>query len=385
MASCSRTEFKKRPVESSRTSSTDDLSYKDVHCTLCQRRGRRTKGEYYCQDCKVGLCTACANNHLDDVKINRHSVSIISKTFQVSPNQGPFPELTEIGTIKFEAACCIKGSAFLPNGELAATDFTNSKVLVFSADYTRKKISQLLIPKQTKGDTYRPKPLDVTACGSRRVAFTANNGYVYVASIGTSMLLTVDRVIPVINFESNYGECLGIAYNDVEGKIYVGCSSDREGYYINVYDLDGILCRVARENIISVPDYLTFGLNKSKLYAADSDDVRVYDVTDFRVVEDYTELEAKTKGIIVDKWGYLYTLALERRTFKTPGSIYRLAPSSGVTKVTSVNDKPTSMAYCMGSDDVAVTFENSRYIYLYKLKLRSFQKQFGNDLKPYRH
>lgn len=363
--------------------STKDITYKDVHCILCQRRGRKAKGHYYCQDCHIGLCTDCARQHTGTVRMNRHSVSVISDKFQVSPNQGPFPELTEIGTIKFDVPLCIKGSAFLPKGELVVTDHNNSKVLVFGSDYMKKQISKLLVPKQNKWDSERPKPLDVTGCGDNQLVFTASNGCVYFVKIGTTMIMNVERVIPVICFESDYGECLGIAFNSGNRQIYVGCTSDRGGASVRVYDLDGNLRHVAREMIMDAPDYLTFGIDRNKLYAANTDEVKALKVDDFTTVEEYNELQAQTKGIIVDKWGYLYTLALERRTFKHPGSIYRLDPKTGVTKVTSVNDRPASMCYCALTDDIAVTFVDSRYIYLYKLKLRSFQKQFGNELKPY--
>ncbi|XP_045173160.2 uncharacterized protein LOC123534801 [Mercenaria mercenaria] len=362
----------------------DDISYKDVHCTSCQRRGRKAKGTYYCQDCKVGLCETCATEHTKEVKLNRHSVSVISKTFRVSPNQGPYPELTEIGTIKFDVECTLKGSTFLPNGELVVTDFTNSKIRVFSADYTRKPIASLLIPKQNKWDEQRPKPLDITETGSHSVAFTANNGCIYIVVVGATMVMKVERVISVISFESNFGECLGLAYNNQDENLYVGCSSDREGVYIKIYGLDGETKRVVRDGITEVPNYLTFGIDKNKMYAADADSVTVYDVRDFNVVEEFTELQAQTKDIIVDKYGYLYTLALERRTFKTPGSIYRLNSNKGVTKVTELNDKPSSVSYCVKTDDIAVTFEKSRYIFLYKLKMRTYQKPFGGGLMRYK-
>ncbi|KAH3890849.1 hypothetical protein DPMN_014938 [Dreissena polymorpha] len=373
----------KRTILSTTVGLLDDVSFRDIHCIWCQRKGRKRKGDYYCQDCKIGLCLSCANAHLDEVKMNRHSVSIISKTFMVSPNQGPFPELTEIGTIKFDVEACIRGSAFLPNGELVITDFTNSRIRVYSADYTRKPLSNLLVPKQNKWDEERPKPVCIAAINANEVAFTANNGCIYIASIGKSMVMQIKRVIPVISFDKNFGECLGLAFNDGDDCLYVGCSSDMEGVYIKVFGLDGELRRIVMENINEAPNFLKFGLNKTKLFAADSDNVKVYGLNDFSVVEDYTELQAQTKDIIVDKWGYLYTLALERRLFKTPGSIYRLNPDSGVTKVTALPDTPSSAAYCEKTDDVAVTFAKSRYVYLYKLKLRTFQKQFGNDLKPY--
>lgn len=362
---------------------TEDVSFKDVHCTSCQRRGRKAKAKYYCQDCKVGLCEPCTNEHTKEVKINRHSVSVISKTFLSSPNQGPFPELTEIGTIKFDVECSLRGSTFLPNGELVVADFTNSKIRVFSTDYTRKPVTSLLIPKQNKWDEKRPKPLDITETGLCSVAFTANNGCIYIVKIGATMIMNVERVISVISFESNYGECLGLAYNNQDDCLYVGCSSDREGVYITIYGLDGEIKRVVREGITETPNYLTFGIDKSKLYAADADSVTVYDVRDFNVLEEYTELQAQTKDIIVDKYGYLYTLALERRTFRTPGSIYRLNSDRGVTKVTELNEKPSSVTYSMKTDNVAVTFEKSRYIFLYKLKLRTYQKPFGGGLMRY--
>lgn len=365
-------------VDSSRA-----VTYKDVHCISCQRNGKKAKGEYYCQDCRVGLCRNCANKHTEDVKMNRHSVSVVSKTFQVSPNQGPFPELTEIGTIKFDVAKCIRGSAFLPNGELAVTDFNNSKILLFSSDYTRKVIGKITLPKQTDWGE-RPKPVGITAISQQLFASTANNGCVYVIKICQSMILQVERVIPVISFVSNHGECPGIAFNSLDQKLYAGCTSDREGDFIKVYDLNGNPCRDVRSNISGVPTYLKFGVDRKKLIVANSDDVKVYNVENFEIVDEYEELQAQTKDVIVDKWGYLYTLALERRLLKHPGSIYRLDPKTGVTKVTSVNDKPSSIAYCFKTDDVAVTFEDSRYIYLYKLRLRSFQKQFGNDLRPYK-
>jgi hypothetical protein len=362
----------------------DTVSYKDVHCTSCQRRGRKTKGAYYCQDCKVGLCHECASGHTKDVKLNRHSVSVISKTFLTTPNQGPYPELTEIGTIKFDVECSLKGSTFLPNGELVVTDFTNSKIRVFSSDYTRKPVASFLIPKQNKWDEKRPKPLDITATGPHSVAFTADNGCIYMVTVGATMVIKIERVIPVINFESNYGECLGLAFNNIDKNLYVGCGSDREGVYIKIYGLDGEVRRVVRDGIIEPPNYLTFGIDKSRLYAANADSVTVYDIRDFSVVEEFTELQAQTTDIIVDKYGYLYTLALERRTFNKPGSVYRLNSDKGVTKVTDLTYKPSSVSYSMKTDDIAVTFEKSRYIFLFKLKLRTFQKPFGGGLMRYK-
>ncbi|KAL4223678.1 hypothetical protein ACF0H5_017146 [Mactra antiquata] len=361
----------------------DEITLKDVHCISCQRRGRRAKAYYYCQDCQVGLCEQCGNLHVKGVKMNRHSLSRISETYGISPNQGPFPELTEIGTKKFDVEYSLRGSTFLPDGELVVTDYSNSKIRVFSKDYTRKQIASMLVPKQNKWDEKRPKPMDITETGPRSVAFTTDTGCVYLVSIGLTMVMAVDRVIPVISFESNYGECLGLAYNDADQCLYISCSSDREGVYIKIYTLHGEVVKIARENITEMPNYLTFGLDKTKLYAADSDSVTAYDVKDFKVLEEYDELQAQTTDIFVDKYGYLYTLATERRLFKTPGSIYRLNSSSGVTKVAELNSKPSSICYNMKTGDVAVTFLQSRYIYLYKLKMRTFQKQVGTTLTKY--
>lgn len=363
---------------------TRKVSYKDVHCTSCQRRGRKSKAVYYCQDCKLGLCDACAHKHIKEVKINRHSVSIISKSFLTSPTQGPFPELTEIGTIKFDVECSVRGSTFLPNGELVVTDFTNSKIRMFSADYTRKPIASLLIAKQNKWDEQRPQPLDITAIGTHTLAFTANNGCIYIVKIGATMIVKVERVIPVLSSESDYGECLGLAYNNQDDRLYVGCNSDRDGVYIKIIGLDGELMRVVTNDITDTPNYLTFGIDKTKLHAANADSVTVYDVRDFSVVEEYSELQSQTTDIIVDKYGYLYTLALERRTPQTPGGIYRLNQSKGIVKVSELNSKPSSIAYSMKTDDVAVTFAMSRYIYLYKLRLRTYQKPFASNLMQYK-
>lgn len=362
----------------------DSFTYKDVHCTSCQRKGKKAKGVYYCQDCRIGLCEPCGSEHVRDVKMNRHSVSIISSTYQTSPNQGPYPELTEIGTIKFDVECELRGSTFLPNGELVVADYGNAKLRMFSADYSRKPIASLMIPKQNKWDDQRPKPLDITEIGTYSVAFTTNNGCIYIVQIGKTMIMSIERVIPVISYESNYGECLGLAFNSADSNLYVGCSSDKEGVYIRIYGLDGDLKRTVWDGISETPNFLTFGIDKTKLLAADADSVTVYDVRDFNVTEVYTELEAQTRDIIADKYGYLYTLALERRTFKTPGSIYRLNSDRGVTKFAELNDKPTSIAYCMKTDDVAVTFTKSRYVYFYKLKLRTFQKPVGTKLMRYK-
>ena len=360
-----------------------DVTYKHVHCIACQRIGKKNKGEYYCRDCRIGLCTQCAYEHTDNVRMNKHSVSVICQPVQVSHNQGPFPELTEIGTIKFDVAKCIRGSTFLSNGELAVTDFTESKILLYSADYRRTLIGKLLVPRQ-KAWEERPKPLSITGTGDKQLAFTTNTGCVYMLKVCSSMILKVERVVPVINFDSNYGECFGIAFNSSDEKLYVSCFTDKEGSFIKVLGVDGSPCRDVTAKLTDLPTYLKIGLDKTKIYTANSDAVQVYRIQDFEKVEEYSALEAQTKDILTDKWGYLYTIAIERRLLNHPGSIYRLDTKTGVTKVTSLIYRPTSVAYCPKSDDVAVTFEESRYIFFYKLKLRTFQKPFGNDLKPYK-
>ena len=126
------------------------LKYTEVHCTWCQRKGRKAKGHFYCHDCQIGLCERCAMDHVKEVTINRHSVSVISKTYSVSPNQGPFPDLTQIGSIKLDQEVAIRGSAFLPSGVLLLADFTNSKIRMFTGDYTRKHVASLALQKENR-------------------------------------------------------------------------------------------------------------------------------------------------------------------------------------------------------------------------------------------
>ena len=356
---------------------------KKVSCISCQRQGRKSRASFYCQDCRIGMCVQCTEDHRE-IRLNRHSISAISKTYAISPNQGPFPELTVIGTVKMDEELYLRGSTFLPNGELVTADFHNARIRVYSADYTRKLIAKFLIPKDPHWELKRPNPSDLTAISNELFAFTASNGCIYILKMGNTRIIAIERVISVINFDNNFGECLGLAYNDAAEELYVGCSADREGVFIKVYDLQGVPIRIVRDGIVEAPEYMVFGGNKSKLYTSDSDSVTVYDTENFQRVETYPELKDQIKDIFVDKYGYTYCLALERRTYNSAGSIYRLDTNSGVTKVTEMDERPASISYSPRTDVVAVTFVKSRYIFLYKLTLRSYQKHIDSKLRPHK-
>ena len=333
---------------------------------------------YYCEDCWIPLCRKCSDEHLQEKRITRHSVAKVSDTFNVSPNQGPFPAFTQLSKLKYDEECNIRCSTFLTQGDLVLCDYTNSKLRLYSNDYSKKLLSSFLLPKVYACDEQRPRPLDITTINHFKMALTANNGKVYIISRRAKW--NINLVIDVISFDSNHGECLGIAYDDIDDSLVVACTTDREDAHFKMYDLDGSLLRVVKEGIEEAPDFLWLDIDQCRLYSANADSVVVYNPTNFDIVDKFTDLAAHHRDIAVDRHGNLYVLIVERRVHKYCGALFRLSQDRGPTRVMSLEHEPYSLCYHPKTDVMVITFKKTNFVMLYKLDFRTYRKE--HDVKP---
>ena len=370
-------QFKIRSNESNSKTSPQKQQDGDrvIQCIPCQRLGRKAQSFHYCQDCDVGLCDTCKQEHVLESSTFGHNITLITRRPENVQVLQAYPELREIGALKLEGPCTTSGSAFMPGGELVVADRTSARVRVFSADYTRKQVTTLLVPKQGKWNGLRPKPLRITAIGLKELAFTVDSGCLFIAAIGSSMIMRIVKVIDVSKFESSICECLGLAFNDQDDGIYVGYISESQDYAIKVYEQNGSLRHEASENVQRIPAALSFGLDKNVVHVADHESVLVYRSPNFNVIERHRNLPRNIRDLVLDKWGYIYILTTDERGRKVRGKIFRMDMASNlVTKLQSFRDMPTSIAYCPKTDTIAVTFMSSAFVALFDLKLNSLKK-----------
>ena len=349
-----------------------------ISCRECRKKKRTITCVYYCQDCWIPLCNSCADKHLEEKRITRHSVARVSETFNTSPNQGPFPALTQASKIKFDEECNIRCSTFLLNGDLVLCDYTHSKLRLYSKDYLRKCRGSFLLPKAFPWDEDRPRPNDITTVSSCQMALTASNGKVYLISKMDKWY--IELIIDVISFESNHGECLGIAYDDIDETLYVACTTDRENSHFKIYDLAGVLLRTVKDGIDETPDFLWLDIDMCRLYGANADSVIVYNPTNFDIQDIYTELSAHHRGIAIDKYGNLYVLVIERRVNKCPGALFRLSSERGPTRVMSLEHEPTSISYHPKTEMLVICFKKTSFVLLYQLSYRTYRKTHEADI-----
>ena len=344
-----------------------------VRCRECRKREINSACVYYCEDCWIPLCRTCANEHLEEKRITRHSVARVTDTFNVSPNQGPFPAFTQAAKIKFDEECFIKSSTFLTNGDLVLCDFHHSKLRLYGNDYTRKFLGSYALPKVYACDDDRPRPMDITAVNHFKMALTADNGKAYIISKRDKWYINL--VIDVISFESNHGECVGIAYDDIDESLCVACTTDRENCHFKIFDLDGDLLRIVRDGIDETLDFLWLDIDRCRLYGANADSVIVYNPTNFDILDQFTDLAAHHRGIALDRYGNLYVLVIERRVNKYPGALFRLSADRGPTRVMALEHEPSSLCYHPKTDIMVVTFKKTSFVLLYKLDFRTYRKQ----------
>lgn len=324
------------------------------------------------------LCRMCTDEHIQEKRIARHSVAKVSETFNVSPNQGPFPAFTQMAKLKFDEECVIRCSTFLTNGSLVLCDYVRSKLRLYSNDYARKFLGSFLLPKVYACDVERPRPLDITAINYCKMALTADNGKVYIISKREKW--NIDLTIDVISFESNHGECTGIAYDDIDESLCVSCTTDREDAHFKIYDLDGSLLRVVKDGIEETPDFLWLDVDQCRLYGANPDSVTVYNPTNFDVLENFTDLAAHHRDIAVDRYGNIYVLIVERRVHKYSGALFRLGAERGPTRVMSLEHEPSSMCYHPKTNVMVISFKGTSFVLLYKLGFRTYRKE--HEIKP---
>ena len=349
-----------------------------VRCRECRKREVNSACAYYCEDCWIPLCRMCSDEHLQEKRITRHSVAKVSDTFEISPNQGPFPAFTQLSKLKFDEECSIRCSTFLTNGDLVLCDYGRSKLRMYSNDYTRKLLSSFILQKVYACDEQRPRPLDITAINHFKMALTTDNGKVYIISRRDKW--NINLVIDVISFESNHGECLGIAYDDIDESLCVACTTDREDAHLKMYDLDGSLLRVMKDGIEEAPDFLWLDIDQCRMYSANADSVIVYNPTNFDILDHFTDLAGHHRDIALDRYGNLYVLIVERRVHKYSGALFRLSPERGPTRVMSLDHEPSSLSYHPKTDVMVITFKKTNFVLLYKLDFRTYRKE--HDMKP---
>ena len=349
-----------------------------VRCRECRKKKVDKACVYYCEDCWIPLCKTCAGEHLEQKRITRHSVARVSGTFNMSPNQGPFPALTEASKIKFDEECIIRCSTFLLNGNLVLCDYTHSKLRMYGNDYTRKFLGSFVLPKVYACDDDRPKPNDITAINEYQMALTANNGKVYLISKFDKW--NIELTFDVISFESNHGECLGIVYDDIDESLYVACTTDKEDSHFKIYDLNGELLRIVKDGINETPDFMWLDVDRCRLYGANADSVIVYNPTNFDILDHFTELSAHHRDIILDRYGNLYVLVVERRVHKYKGALFRLSADRGATRIMSLEHEPSSISYHPKTELMVISFKKTTFVFLYKLSFRTYRKKHEADI-----
>ena len=247
-----------------------------------------------------------------------------------------------------KVSCFISSMTYLPNGRLCVVDSRNSKVKMYGSD--RKLLSSL----NTTG-----MPHDITRISDNDVAITIPiNQKVLLVKVEKKLKLTKTMTVD--------GDCYGIAFNEKNGKLYVGTGKDIDAC-IQVYNVDGTQVKVirAKNAVLNFPQYMVFSNTWNKLYVSDQDaGIIVVNMNDRGVVNQphIPDIE-KYLGLTRDKEGHLYVLT------NKPDALQRIHPSAkSLDLTTTLRDGPPPLAVSYGEKGgiVIISFTGSNILQLFQ-------------------
>ena len=162
------------------------------------------------------------------------------------------------------------------------------------------------------------------------------------------------------------GECYGIAFNEKNGKLYIGTGKDI-GACIQVYNVDGSQVKTirAKNAVLNFPQYMVFSNAWNKLFVSDQDaGIVVVNMNDRGVVNQphLPDIE-RYLGMTRDKDGNIYVIT------NKPDALQKIHPSArNLDLKLSLNDGPPPLAVSYGekSGIMIVSFTGSNVLQLFQ-------------------
>ena len=267
------------------------------------------------------------------------------------PKNGPIlTPLTKLNaTMKTDKySCFISSMTYLPTGRLCVVDSRNSKVKMYGSD--RKLLSGL----NTTG-----MPHDITRMVENEVAVT-------VPASKKALIIRVEKKLKLKTTMTIDGECYGIAFNEKNGKLYIGTGKDI-GACIQVYNVDGSQVKTirAKNAVLNFPQYMVFSNAWNKLFVSDQDaGIVVVNMNDRGVVNQphLPDIE-RYLGMTRDKDGNIYVIT------NKPDALQKIHPSArNLDLKLSLNDGPPPLAVSYGekSGIMIVSFTGSNVLQLFQ-------------------
>ena len=263
------------------------------------------------------------------------------------PSLVPFTKLNvSMKSDKF--SCYISSMAYLPNGRLCVVDSRNSKIKMYGSD--RKLLSSL----NTSG-----MPHDITRISENEVAVT-------LPASQKVLLIKVEKKLKLTKTIKLQGECYGIAFNEKNGKLYIGLGKDIDAC-IEVYNVDGSQLKTirAKNAVLNFPQYMTFNTTWTKLYVSDQDSgIVVVNMSDRGVFNQPTIPDIdRYLGVTTDKDGNLFVIT------NKPDALQKVHPSAkGLDLKLKLTDGPPPLAVTYGEKGgiLVVSFTGSNALQLYQ-------------------
>ena len=247
-----------------------------------------------------------------------------------------------------KVTCFISSMTYLPNGRLCIVDSRNSKIKMYGSD--RKLLSSLASTGM---------PHDITKVSDNEVAVT-------IPSSQKVVLIKVEKKLKLTNTMSIEGDCYGIAFNEKNGKLYVGTGRDLDTC-IQVYSIDGTLLKTirAKNAVLNFPQYMVFNNTWSKLYVSDQDaGIVIVNMNDRGIVnQPHIPDIDKYLGMTRDKNGNVYVLT------NKPDALQKVQPSARSLDIkTSLKDGPPPLAVSYGEKGgiMIISFTGSNILQLFK-------------------
>lgn len=245
-------------------------------------------------------------------------------------------------------SCFVSGMEYLPNGRLCVVDSRNSKLKMYGSD--RKLLSSL----NTTG-----MPHDITRISDNEVAVT-------LPASQKVLIIKVEKKLKLSKTITLEGECYGIAFNEKNGKLYIGRGKDIDAC-IEVYNVDGSQLKTirAKNAVLNFPQYMVFSNTWTKLYVSDQDNgIVVVNMNDRGVVNQprLPDID-RYLGMARDKDGNLYVIT------NKPDALQKIQPGAkGLDMKTKLTDGPPPLAVTYGEkgDILIVSFTGSNMLQLYQ-------------------
>ena len=245
-------------------------------------------------------------------------------------------------------SCFISSMTYLPNGRLCVVDSRNSKIKMYGSD--RKLLSSL----STTG-----MPHDITRISENEVAVT-------LPASQKVLIVKVEKKLKLTKTIKMQGECYGLAFNEKNGKLYIGLGKDIDAC-IEVYNVDGSQLKTirAKNAVLNFPQYMTFNTTWTKLYVSDQDSgIVVVNMSDRGVFNqpNIPDID-RYLGTAGDKDGNFYVIT------NKPDALQKIHPSAKSLEVKlNLTDGPPPLAVTYGAKGgiLVVSFTGSNVLQLYQ-------------------